>query len=1472
MPSDGSPTTGLRGCRPVGNTDEIFPISDFPIRPNDRSPTDVPLDSKEGSYNLVNTVLKGIGSGVVVPAAQVDTPEFAGQVCTVLKSLGSLRRRLLRKTLSKYEYDVTEFNADDMNVVGFGGLEPNNATSCQLNLSTPWQRLMHALGQQDSDSGSFLLAWAGVYIREINAWALYLFFDGVDIHTGIGATTTYSRAEFKQWMEADLEMAWNRSELWRMGIVQYASRSAHSRDTYMFMTPSVRFGNCAPEQHHLAIQRDFATHGQEILGGQEPWANRMGREIIYAFWNKLQLCNLDLGIDLNKIIQSISFKDKDSHDIPLQPLPFHPVDDAKHIALYRGYFEYYRQQCAHMRLNIGKHQFLRFRESLRNDTYDPVEDPEQVLFNWKSRSSIPTKSGSGLNAPPPGTDFCGMVVKIVEHIRVANRGCYRVLTDDSDHTPRLVQENDPRLPCEMVKAFIAAELRKFFALPILETQNNLHPPTLMPTGSSSANDDIEMEETQLSGSNPSGSGDTNNLNSSDAPALSSSSNSLEREHAQATHSNPSQESTNDVSKGKGKERSEGSDEPSTSESDPQWDIEAILEMVQDNQGTWYRCKFAADDSRGCPKESEGWAHENDLSAGCDKLLEDFYKSLADQNTTPSEDSSCSDSSDEDEQPRKKQKAVKKDPTLKYLESLLNVERLKSEVEMINTDRLTNSRGSNLMLGALTSSSFAPTILEMCLTHNSAISMLDVVVGNSASTPLEVACAQFTKISTSAGAMVKLAAFQRATTLLTRILRWTNSRALIIIYRWCTVAGPRTIQGLFDLHREKGFSAFTAMPTLGHLVDHIVQFVFGEKITRMEKEKSRRAEARKRSTRAANKDTTAATPTHGKFGPIRTDLNHIPADLYGVLAKGKKNGPHIRLLDPGGGLQLNLYAACQWFLLDVFFRGIIMPALRGLMEIPDTAKSHSRMDTDSAVYNRAICRGAVLECLLEACGDDGISVRMHWMMCSIVLGCPAILHRTETVLSGLRDWLEERVEDNPTIPALTKSLGDEIHTVLQELAAGEPHPDAIRALPPPAKTPRKTVKSKPKKDPPQYTSPEIDTIIPAGSLPNFTLPAVIIREALNLERSLPPGAHALRCVLQGHHASQNSRRDRNLDWVNPRRQFNRYTFLFQQNFPGVKLTGPVGLSNALSWFGTGQGSGTERFLVSLSPIGGFFADDVATMVQNFENIISQNVHSAEKIQFDNQKAWGNQPNPELAAQPTVRREGKRKPRAVVGHKRKRATSENFALKEKASLESKFGRFFAADVQEKWISHLGELAHKDPSTDQAPRPSWASTIRLISNLNIPAFKTGLTAMQLVNTLAFSQVVQLPSVSEMASWIADNPSLGAVTGLEFLGFQTNSRNHIQGSYICFHNYLDKYLVKEDRETLGFHPPFSEHLLCKVPRLDKYLSADNGPRLSQIAESLGAVKWIPGENITDSRALPFPCPATRDTLETALKAAEHP
>ncbi|KAJ6610780.1 hypothetical protein B0H10DRAFT_1953587 [Mycena sp. CBHHK59/15] len=352
---------GLRGCRPVGNNSEVFPITDFNIKTNDRSPNNLSGNSKEGSYNMANTLLKGVGPGVVLPAMQVDTPEFSGQIGTVLRALNRLRSILIRKTVSKFEFEVTEFNSEDMNVVGFGGLDPNS-TSCQMNISGVWQMLVNVLGLQDvsplvgSDGGRFLLARARIYVRELNCWALFIFYDGVDIHTGISPTTTQSREAFKQWVDTDLEPAWKLSEYGHFGVVQYASEAAHSRNTYISMTLSQRFNNFGADQHHLSIQRNFATHSQEILGGQESWANRLRREIFYQMWNQLQTCNLNLEIDPNDLMQSITFRNSSGQKIPLKSLPFHPVKDAERIALWHGYYEYFRLQCKLLHIPIEKSQ------------------------------------------------------------------------------------------------------------------------------------------------------------------------------------------------------------------------------------------------------------------------------------------------------------------------------------------------------------------------------------------------------------------------------------------------------------------------------------------------------------------------------------------------------------------------------------------------------------------------------------------------------------------------------------------------------------------------------------------------------------------------------------------------------------------------------------------------------------------------------------------------------------------------------------------------------------------------------------------------------------------------------------------------------------------------------------------------------------------------------------------------------------
>ncbi|KAJ7723827.1 hypothetical protein DFH07DRAFT_759351 [Mycena maculata] len=306
----------------------------------------------------------------------------------------------------------------------------------------------------------------------------------------------------------------------------------------------------------------------------------------------------------------------------------------------------------------------------------------------------------------------------------------------------------------------------------------------------------------------------------------------------------------------------------------------------------------------------------------------------------------------------------------------------------------------------------------------------------------------------------------------------------------------------------------------------------------------------------------------------------------------------------------------------------------------------------------------------------------------------------------------------------------------------------------------------------------------------------------------------------------------------------YTTLFQKHITGQKLTGPVGLSNVLAWFAAGQGAPTEGFLNHLSPFGGFFADTAVQMISNFQLAISHNEQTlgALPLKFDNTQAWGKQPNAALLAQP---------PKPEVDHH---------------SLEDKFGLMFSQNVQTIWATHIGALRNQDPNTSDAPRSSWSSTLKLIKDLEIPALKTGLTAMQLVNTLAFSKVVQLPTIQEMAAWIAGNDKLGAVAGLKYLEYQVNTSDEIQGAYISFHNYLDRYLMPEDKGELGFHPAFTEHILCKTPRWDRYLQDDTTMTMSQMAEALPNSPWTPGKNRTDPRATAFPLPVCRENLNTAL------
>ncbi|KAJ7145016.1 hypothetical protein C8R46DRAFT_1045713 [Mycena filopes] len=195
------------------------------------------------------------------------------------------------------------------------------------------------------------------------------------------------------------------------------------------------------------------------------------------------------------------------------------------------------------------------------------------------------------------------------------------------------------------------------------------------------------------------------------------------------------------------------------------------------------------------------------------------------------------------------------------------------------------------------------------------------------------------------------------------------------------------------------------------------------------------------------------------------------------------------------------------------------------------------------------------------------------------------------------------------------------------------------------------------------------------------------------------------------------------------------------------------------------------------------------------------------------------------------------------------------KEKFSVREKFERPWAPIVLDSWTGHLGEVVGQDPTTfRQQDLPSWSSTLKLVKELNIPAFKTGLTAMQMVNMLSYWNVIWKASIQ-----------LGAVAGLELLGFRTNNRDRIQAVYICCHYFLNKHLTDDDKKLLGFDTAFTEHDLCKVPQWNHYV----GKRLVQIATQLQQTGWTAGVNCTDCQAMPFPV-VTKAELQLALNKEE--
>jgi hypothetical protein len=114
------------------NSPAVFNING--LKRNDRSAPQVGM-SRDGSFNMASTVMKGNGQGIFMPAVQASYPEAINMIALMREDIVAIYAAVMPTMMSLQEWQAIVFHATDNNTFGFGGLGPN-PTSLQMNVSS----------------------------------------------------------------------------------------------------------------------------------------------------------------------------------------------------------------------------------------------------------------------------------------------------------------------------------------------------------------------------------------------------------------------------------------------------------------------------------------------------------------------------------------------------------------------------------------------------------------------------------------------------------------------------------------------------------------------------------------------------------------------------------------------------------------------------------------------------------------------------------------------------------------------------------------------------------------------------------------------------------------------------------------------------------------------------------------------------------------------------------------------------------------------------------------------------------------------------------------------------------------------------------------------------------------------------------------------------------------------------------------
>lgn len=137
------------GCPPLSESDPGIPAfyaADLKHNLRSGNTGSGARETYDGSFSLGVTKGEGEGRGVGIPALQNGTDAVKDQISQILCSVHGLYRAIASCAFSRFELSMIDFNNNDNNVFGFGGLAPNN-TGCQANVSSGLANLWELIGR-----------------------------------------------------------------------------------------------------------------------------------------------------------------------------------------------------------------------------------------------------------------------------------------------------------------------------------------------------------------------------------------------------------------------------------------------------------------------------------------------------------------------------------------------------------------------------------------------------------------------------------------------------------------------------------------------------------------------------------------------------------------------------------------------------------------------------------------------------------------------------------------------------------------------------------------------------------------------------------------------------------------------------------------------------------------------------------------------------------------------------------------------------------------------------------------------------------------------------------------------------------------------------------------------------------------------------------------------------------------------------